>query len=219
MKSPNKAASLCSSILVLLIGGIGAPGLQQLRPVTISQARELLSKTPRNGTLGALSLEGLTYSRELELGEGLRVVALSKNRGGGLALFSSAGVLEDSLPSDEITSIELFDLDGDGISEMLTEEIEGRGTGVLIENYKLYSFDGGSIKKLWQRPSYIRDTPWTSDRAGQKIKETRYFVRFDGPSAGLPARMTYLEPTKGPGHYTETIYVMTGSAIRKIQED
>lgn len=166
--------------------------------------------------LGTISLQGLSYFRDLDLGGGFRVIVVSKDRSGGVALFSPSGLLQDSIGTDEITWIQLFDLNGDGVSELVTEEVEGRGTGVLDKNYKLYRVNSTGIKKLWERRSYSRESLWTSGPAIQNIKEVKCFLRFDGPGAGFPGRMTYLEPSDKAGNYRKSIFVMNGSLIKQV---
>jgi hypothetical protein len=166
--------------------------------------------------LGKINLQGLSHFRELDLGAGFRVIVLSKERSGGLALFSPAGLLEDSIASNKITWIQLFDLNGDGVSELVTEEIEGSGTGVLFKNFKVYMVGAAGIKKLWERRSYSRESTWTSGGAAQKIQEARYFLRFDGSAAGFPGRMTYLEPVDKAGRYRESVFAMTGSSMKQV---
>ena len=41
------------------------------------------------------------------------------------------GVAQASVATDEITMLQVFDLNDDGISELVTEEIEGRGMWIL----------------------------------------------------------------------------------------
>lgn len=214
MRHTAKAKNCCLLISVLTITTTGAQEPSHPKPLTLVQTRELLKQPSPHGMLGNVSLQGLVYSRELELGAGLRLILLSKDRSGGLALFSAEGVLADSISSGEFTWIQLFDLNGDGISEVITEEIAGRGTGVLIKDYNFYAIVNGQIKKLWQRRSYNFESLWSSARAPSKGQESKYFLRFDGPAAGIPARMTYLEPVKADGPYRESVYIMNNWSVQ-----
>ena len=67
------------------------------------------------------------FSCELELGGGLRVIAISKVLGGGLAAFRADGSAITTVESGRITSLQLFDLNEDCVSEVIADEVESRG--------------------------------------------------------------------------------------------
>jgi hypothetical protein len=193
-------------------------GQRRVGAPTIDQAREILSRGSSTEAVGTINLQGLNYYRELEIGHDFRVIAVSKNLAGGLILFSQDGLMTNSLATDEITSIQVFDLNDDGVSEIVTEEVEARGTGILIKNFKLYAVDSSGIRQLWQRRSYTRQSPLNSRRSTQEVHETQYFIRFDPSGAGSPSRITYLEPLNQSGQFRKTEYVMTGTTIRQASE-
>lgn len=186
--------------------------------LTIDQARQILDRGTPSATLGAITLEGLNYSREIGLGQGLRVIVLSKNTGGGLLLFSPSGVLQNSIATGEITWIQLFDLNDDGISEVVTEEVEGRGTGILVKNFKLYTVADGRIEQIWKHLSYRRESSWNPASPQQNVNEMQCFLRFDAAGGGSASRMTYLEPLKNGAQFRKSEYVMSGSTIRELPE-
>lgn len=207
-------------LLLLFTNSLAVIGQDSQRPpiLTIDQARQALRERSSDEMLGTVSLQGLDWSREVDLGQGIRVIALSKNLGGGLVLFSPNGRVESSVTTNEITSLQCFDLNDDGVSELVTEEVEGRGTGILVKDFKIYSQSVHGLEKVWERRSYSREAPWDPNSSTQKIRETLYFLRFDSAGAGAPARMTYLEPSGQSGQYRKSVYTMDGLTVRQISE-
>lgn len=191
---------------------------EQTPSITIEHAREMLETSSSGKMLGNISLTAVNYFREVELGNGIRAIVVSTNYGGGIAVFSPKGVMESSLATGEAESIQLFDLNGDGISEILTDESEGPATGIFIMNYKLYAVSRGEIKQVWRGLSYKREAPWQPGRATTKVHELQNFIRFDEVGAGYPIRMTYLVSTGEPNRFRKIVYVMTGSAVRALSE-
>lgn len=182
--------------------------------VTIERARQLLDTNSSGKMLGNIDLTAVDYFREIGLGHGIRAIVVSTNMGGGIALFSSKGVMEDTLATGQPESIRLFDLNGDGMSEILTDESDGPATGILIMHYNLYAVNSGKINRVWHGLSYKRDAPEQAD----KVRETQDFVRFDEAGAGYPARMTYLVSTGIPGRYRRIEYVMTGLVVHELSK-
>jgi hypothetical protein len=217
MKTAN--VILLTTLLVLMVlSSTRAQDAARAPTLTIDQARQMIGHTSATGTLGTIDIHGLNYSRELDLGHGVRVIVLSKNLSGGIAAFSPNGLLENSITTNEITWAQLFDLNDDGVSELVTEEIEGRGTGILVKNFSLYVIGPGGIKQAWKRVSYRREAAWKPEGATEKPTETQYFLRFDQAGAGYPSRMTYLEPLNHSGQFRKTVYIMSGETIREIPE-
>lgn len=203
---------LANSLVVIAQDSQGPP------IITIDQARQALRDSSSNETLGGISLQSLDWSREVDLGRGIRVIALSKNWSGALVLFSPNGRLESSVTTNEITSLQCFDLNQDGVSELVTEEVEGRGTGILVKAFKMYTRSAQGLEKVWERRSYSREAPWDPNSSTRKVRETLYFLRFDSAGAGASARMTYLEPSSQSGQYRRSVYTMEGLTVRHISE-
>src|SRR5437879_5971806 len=126
-----------SLLLVILTICSVAKGQDSRRTATLTldRAREILSHPSPREMLGTIDVQNLNYSREVEIGGGFRVIVLSKNMGGALILFSPQQLAEDSMATNEITWLQLFDLNDDGISELVTEEIEAQGTGILVKYF------------------------------------------------------------------------------------
>src|SRR5437899_1857890 len=109
--------------LLLLLAGCSVTKPQDSRraaTLTLDHAREILNHPSPGEMLGTIELNALNYSRELDIGGGFRVIAISTDLGGGLILFSPKGLAESSIATQEITWLQLFDLNDDGISELAT---------------------------------------------------------------------------------------------------
>jgi hypothetical protein len=102
-----------------------------------------------------LDLAGLNFQWQASPGDGSRVVAISKVHGGYLALFDEEGSLLDLLETGEIYySVLLCDLDQDAIAEVITDEVEGFGTGYLDRKFHIYKRQSDSLVDLGTRTSY-----------------------------------------------------------------
>jgi hypothetical protein len=168
--------------------------------------------------IGRISLEALNFGRELDIGSGLRVLAISRSLGGGLAAFGQDGSNIGMIETGEFLWIQLFDLNEDGTAEVVTEEVDGRGTGVLTKVFRLYVVSTGSIKKAWEAESFVRTAPWRPDARTVTLTEKRAFLRFDASGAGQPARMTYAVADPAQRRLLERVFEMKGDAVQPRQE-
>lgn len=80
-------------------------------------------------------------------------MALSRDDAGVLWLFDADGRKIFTLPTGQLNSITTVDLNEDGLAELLTTEVEGRGTGVYREGFVLYSIGERRIARLWHGTS------------------------------------------------------------------
>ena len=185
-------------------------------PITLDDARTILKSPDSAKRVGNIDLAAFNFSREVEIGGGIRVIVISTNHEGGLAAFREDGTLIQTLKTDEITWLQLFDLNEDGISEIVTEEVNGWGTGVLRKSFNLYIFSRSAIKKAWQADSYIleavpkraTDAPTVNIRTG--------YVRFDASGFGEPAKMTYVLLLPPMRVIEQKVFVMHGEKILQI---
>ena len=152
----------------------------------LERARQLLEARTAP-SVGRIALNGYNFHREVDVGQGVRVIVISRNLGGGLLVFVANGANVATEETNEITSLQIFDLDEDGVAEIATEEIEGRGTGILEKRFHIYRIMPKHIETLWVGESYSRHA-----RTPEKIEETTGFLRFDGSGAGRKARITHL---------------------------
>lgn len=206
------------TVFFALLVALRAQGTEHTSAVTIERARKMLKNYSSGQKLGNIDLTAVNYFREVELGKGIRAIVVSTNYGGGIALFSPKGVMESSLPTGEVESIRLFDLNGSGVSQVLTDEITDRGTGILVKKFNLYALEGGSIKRVWQGLSYKREAPWRPGQAKIEVHQVQNFIGFDSAGAGYPNRMTYLISTGVPGRFRKVEYVMTGLVVREFSK-
>ena len=206
---------LTASLLAVLSAHTST--VAQRSGLTIGQARQILAgKDQSTKTLGTISLQGLDYSREIEMGQGFRVIVLSRHMGGGLLAFSPEGSLENSIATDEITWFQLIDLSNDQASQLVTEEVIGRGTGITVKEFRLYAIDKVGIRLVWNRLSYRAESLWNAGSSAHQVKETQCFLRFDEAGAGMPRRMTYLELLPSGVDYKKTVFEISGATIREI---
>lgn len=131
----------------------------QPRPSDLEAARSILDSRARGGNdapvnLFGFSLAGYGSHREVTVGAGITVIAVSRNLGGELLAFSASGRLFGTVHTQEILSIQLADLDQDGVDELLTEEVETRGTGIFATTFDAYRVGGPSIRRLWSGRAY-----------------------------------------------------------------
>src|ERR1700747_1803009 len=103
----------------------------KMNEVTLESARKTLASEHLPESIGEISLKGFEFSREIETGGGLRVIIVSCNLGGGLLTFRADASLVSSAVTGEIVGVRLLNLRGNESSELLTEEVDGRGTGAL----------------------------------------------------------------------------------------
>lgn len=166
--------------------------------------------------LGNIDLTAVNYFREIELGKGIRAIVVSTNYGGGIAVFSPNGLMESSLATGEAESIQVFDLNGGDVSQILTDEVIGKGTGFVERDFNLYALSGYSIKKVWAGLSYKMEAPWQPDQTKIRVHVVENFIRFDEAGTGYPCRMTYLITTGMPGRFRNIEYVMTGLVVHEL---
>jgi hypothetical protein len=207
-------AALCAVLVSLTFFPTQTVG--QTPAITIRQARLMLETYSGGKKLGNIDLTAVNYFSEIGLGKGIRAIVVSTNYGGGIAIFSPEGSMESSLATGEAESIQVFDLNGDGILEILTDESEGPATGIVIKNFNLYALSGYSIKKVWTGLSYKMEAPWHPDETKIKVHEVENFIRFDEAGTGYVGRMTYLVSTGIPGRYRKIEYIMNGSVVHAL---
>ena len=163
------------------------PALARPKVTALERARDVLARRRSDGVIGNIPLAGFNFDREMEIGDGLHVIVISCNLEGGLAVFRRDGTALATQRTKEITAVQLVDLDEDGVSEVVTEEIDGRGTGVLEKTFRVYRIDGSGVQELWSGESYVRHAP-----DEQHVEETVGFIRFDASGAGKNARLTHV---------------------------
>jgi hypothetical protein len=186
----------------------------QSEPHTIEAARRILTQPHGTETIAGISLAGFQFSREIEVGSGRRVLAISCTRNGGLIAFGTDGTTIASVQTGEITSLEIFDLTEDGNSEVVVNQVAGSGTGVLIEEFAVYRVTSSEIRQVWKGESVFRSAPWNP--AGNiHVAQKTCFLRFDPSGAGQPATLTHVCTTNADHHFTEKTYEWRGSSLQE----
>jgi hypothetical protein len=195
----------------LLAGALQAGDLQA--PLTIEGARRAIQMKIEGETVdsvGPVSLSGFNFYREVDLGNLVRLIVVSANIHGGLLAFRRDGSALGTMATDEITWIMLADLDGDGMAEVFTEEIDGRGTGLLSKCFCLYGVDASGIRRLWKGESYYRSQPWNPGQATARSEERDGFLRVDDNM------VTYLSRETSGRMLRQLVLEMKGGRIREI---
>jgi hypothetical protein len=182
--------------------------------LSLEDARRVLAQPKGTETIANVPLAGFQFSREIEIGGGRRVVAISCARSGGLVAFGGDGNSIASVQTGEITSLEVFDLVEDGTSEIITDEIEGAGTGVLIRSFVVYRVTASEIRKIWKGESLSRSAPW-KPVGNTHVSQKTCFLRFDPSGAGQPATMSHVCTTIGDHHFAEKIYEWRGNSLQE----
>lgn len=130
-------------------------------------------------------LAGYSFHWQIGLGGQHRLVAISRNLGGTLLTFRPDGSILARRETAEVTWLQLFDFDEDGQAEVILEEIDGRGTGILIKNFHIYRVADHAITNLWQGLSYQRKL-LPSRKGGEPVLDLqRGFVRCEPSGGGL----------------------------------
>jgi len=203
--------------VLLLVGSLTGAGTQK-RGSDLDLARRTLALRARGGedspseVLGT-SLAGYSFHREIEVGGGLTVVVISRNLTGNLLVFSTAGKLTAKGDTQEILSIELADLDQDGIDELLTEEVETRGAGMFASRFAVYKVLRGAISFLWKGEAYSE-----VDLPPAPREERIGFLRVGfAPRAGFyaPELVHVVFDSRARVWTTETVVLRGGSFHKK----
>lgn len=140
-----------------------------------------------------LRLEGYRFHWELSIAPDVHVILVSRTRGGALLAFREDGSLAGLVETAEITSAGLFDFDDeDGPAEVITEQIEGGGTGVLLKRYHIYRIGKNGPQEVWKEDSLDFDASYN--------RTVRGAIRMEEGGFGLPySRLLYLKETVDHG--------------------
>jgi hypothetical protein len=168
--------------------------------------------------IAGISFAGFSWYREVEVGGGYRVLVISCKHGGGLMVFGPSLRLTSSMKTDDIKSVTLLDLDEDGISEVLTDEVEGEGTGILLGQFVVYRVSPGPIRRLWDGVSLYQASSWDPKAGFTGGIRREGFVRFDPSGGGVPARLLHVTCEGGNSPCKERSFELRGGVIQEISE-
>jgi hypothetical protein len=166
--------------------------------------------------LGGILLDGYNFSREITAGKTGTVLVISTNSGGGILLFRPDQSYAASKAVGEPTSIQVFDLDDDGLPELVLDEINGRGTGVLNENYHLYGLQTSNIRELWSGESFVLEWPDSS-----RVPEKRNigFLNFRPSAFGEPSRMVHFAFDEVTGKESRRTYTLRSGRVAVVSTE
>ena len=188
---PNPAyRMICVSLLSLVVVA-STPQRQQMSLKAVREAIEAKkSGTERSSRL--LDLSGYTFDWELGIGGRLRVLVISRNLAGDLLVFREDGSLIHHENVGEITRLQLFDFDGDGVAEIVAEELRARGTGILIREFHVYRVQDSSVDDLWHGVAYCHKLVKSSVPGGDADFEVqRGFLHLEPPGGGAPNSLLF----------------------------
>lgn len=218
----RRASWLWLVLAVVLRGPIQAGGdpparldLETLRRALEAKAgdREPVQSLP------SIELSGYSFHWQLNPGRNLRVVAVSYNLRGDLFVFDADGSPLARAEIGELTWLQLFDFDEDGTAELIAEEVDGRGTGVLVKSFRVYRLSSTTVEPLWQGVSYSQRDLGVDPQTGEsRFELTRGYLRCE-PSGGGRAspRLLHLQEILAPGAELRIIrqaYELEGGSFR-----
>jgi hypothetical protein len=122
-------------------------------------------------------IKAYNWTRDVAVDRNLlqHLLAVSQMWGSQLLLFASSGRLQFRLDTQsELHSIELFDFDSDGTTEIITVQMTDHGTGYLREEFVIYSVAGGTIREIWRAVSHEYQT---EPLAGDVEHQTDGYIR------------------------------------------
>lgn len=189
-------------------------GQRPIETVTLKEARRVLADPSGNDTLASIPLAEFESFREIDIGSNRRVLAISCSHSGGLIAFANDGKFIASIRTGEITSFQVFDLAEDGNSMIVTDEVEGEGTGLLVKSFSMYRTTRGEIRKIWTGESFLRSAPWTPS-GNIQVTEKKCYVRFDPASAAIRGTMTHACAAADGRHLTLRIYEWREDSLKE----
>ncbi|HKO55314.1 MAG TPA: hypothetical protein VJ276_05510 [Thermoanaerobaculia bacterium] len=207
-------------MLVILIFAVGIRAGERRafegdRPsalVSLTEARLLVAAREEGRqvhAIGPIGIGGYNFAREVELGKQYRVLIISCNLGGGIILFSPTGYQIASYRTWEIVSVQLFDIDGDQLFEIITEQRDGVGTGFALRNFHVYSSRNDQLLEIWQAESYFADA--NSHR--EPIVREAYMKCLQANAEHPYPHITYFSRSELRSEHPEHVWVFRGGKL------
>ena len=184
------------------------------KTVTIDEARRALVEPASKDVLAGVPLAEFESYREIDIGGNRRVLAIYCSHSGGLIAFGSDGKALASRPTGAITSFQVIDLAEDGNSMIVTDEVVGWGTGVLLKSFLLYRVTTNEIRRIWTGESFFVSAPWTPSGKIQ-VTEKRCYVRFDPSGGAIEATFTHACASTDGRHLTTKIYEWRDDSLKE----
>ena len=210
---------------IILHGPIGAAGGEPADRTALEDLRRALEakaagREPAPGS-PPIELSGYSFHWQLEPGADLRVVAVSYNLRGAIFVFDAAGSLRARAEIGELSWLQLFDFDEDGTAELIAEEVDGRGTGVLVKSFRVYRLSTSAVEPLWQGVSFSRKALGQDPRTGDsRFELIRGYLRCEPSGSGRARpRLLHLQEVLEPETELRTLrraYELEGKAFRPL---
>jgi hypothetical protein len=131
---------------------------------SITQARDALiegrSGHRESATSLGIDLAGFNWFQEIAIAQRavtpqqvVTVFLLSRHLSGEIFAFGPDGRLASRLAIGEPVTYQPIDLDGDGLMELMVEEVDGYGTGIYETGYHIYGALAERVKQVWTAPA------------------------------------------------------------------
>ncbi len=203
------------TICMLLGQALGQTGMVQDHGQTLEQIRSSL-RTGGSVDIGSVHLAASKSVTEMNLRDHVLMI-VTDSYSGVLALFRSDGTLSDSVKLGTIVSSQVVDLNDGDTAGIAIDEVEGKGTGVVLRQFKLYFVsDASKLDELWHAPSFARKAPWSSSEPEPKVTTERGYLNFNRGGAGFPPEMSYAFCDR-KGHWTTKLYKVSHSHVELIK--
>jgi len=218
---------LAVAFLILTFGVLPSVGFASQNPrpageyekdtniVTFDEAQKIIAAY-ENGedvkTVGPIRLGGFNFTREIEIRKNAKALIISCHLGGGIIIFDSKGQLIAFRRTGDIKSTQLFDIDDDGQDEIITDEVDGIGTGIGRDSYHIYQYSNNKLEQLWNGESYYLD-----NFLGEHT-ERQGFIRFMQSGWGAPCtRLIHIVCDINGKKCRQNIYVLRDGKFTKIK--
>ena len=156
-----------------------------------SQNLEQIRSSLRSGggvDIGSVHLSSSKSVIEMNVRDHVLMI-VNDSSSGVLAVFKSDGKLSDSLKLGTIVSSQAVDLNDGDTGGIAIDEVEGKGTGVVLRQFKLYSVtDASKLDELRHAPSFARKAPWSSSESEPKVTTERGYLNFNRGALASPRR-------------------------------
>jgi hypothetical protein len=164
------------------------------------------------GTIGPLSLASVQAHWDVAIGS-TRLLVLAGNLDGAIIVFDESGKCLGVTSVHEPISLELADLDFDGRPEVITDELTGRGTGVLERLFNIYQVETkGTINRVWSGMSYSY-APNQERRGYLRLRS-----RFEGPLAVPGYAVEHLVIDERTGGATTDVFQVANGVMRAVPD-
>jgi hypothetical protein len=189
---------------VSILGAAVLVALTAVRPAgpVLTEAIEALGRAKRGDDLPELGIRSYLWHSDLLLSRTQRLVVVARLQGSTFLLFVS-GAPVGRVEANEPSAIEMFDLNGDGVLEVMTETRDAWGTGVVRRRYHLYAADGTRVYELWSGLSYSYDSSGS----------VRGFVKFEYSSGGRLLHTTEAVTKSGRRKVERRAFVMQSGKV------